>query len=578
MSELPPTPPPPDDGDGDGDDHGVGAMRRNSTLIAAGIALSRVSGLLRDVVLAFFLGANVGADAFRAALKIPNLLQNLLGEGVLSASFIPSYSRLLAEEREEDAGRLAGAVLGLLTVLIGILVLLGMVLAGPLVRVLTPGFSGERLELTVLLVRIMFPGIGFMVLSAWCLGVLNAHRRFFLSYVAPVLWNLGILVTLVSLALTEVTRPAVAAGIGVVVGGAAQLAVQLPRVRRVLRGTLRVSLDRTVTGVRTVLRAFGPVVLGRGALQVAALVELAAASLLAVGAVAVLGYAQTLYLLPIALFGMSVAAAELPELSTLDARGRAALTARLDTGLARSAFFALAATVGYLVVGTDLVTVLFGRGAFDAETSFQVAVVLGFYSLGLVPATASRLLQSVLYAEDDTRTPALYAVARVAVALTVAVPLMLNLDRLVVDLAQPAGFALAEGARLPTLAPVDASLRAVEVNQLRLGTVGLAIGNALGSWVEYLLLRRAVGRRTGSRPRLAGGTGGRLTVVVVALVVLVPVVAGQLPAEVAALPRLVVVGGASGLVYLLAGWLLRVPEAEALLRRVGLRRRPAVSR
>ncbi len=574
MTELPPTPPPPDDGDGDG----VGAMRRNSTLIAAGIALSRVSGLLRDVVLAFFLGANVGADAFRAALKIPNLLQNLLGEGVLSASFIPSYSRLLAEEREEDAGRLAGAVLGLLTVLIGVLVLLGMVFAGPLVRVLTPGFSGERLELTVLLVRIMFPGIGFMVLSAWCLGVLNAHRRFFLSYVAPVLWNLGILVTLVTLALTEVARPAVAAGIGVVVGGAAQLAVQLPRVRRVLRGTLRVSLDRTVTGVRTVLRAFGPVVLGRGALQVAALVELAAASLLAVGAVAVLGYAQTLYLLPIALFGMSVAAAELPELSTLDARGRAALTSRLDTGLARSAFFALAATVGYLVVGPDLVSVLFGRGAFDAETAFQVAVVLGFYSLGLVPATASRLLQSVLYAEDDTRTPALYAVARVAVALTVAVPLMLNLDRIVVDLTQPAGFVLAEGAQLPTLAPVDASLRAVDANQLRLGTVGLAIGNALGSWVEYLLLKRAVGRRTGSRPRLAGGTGGRLAVVVIALAVVVPVVAGRLPAEVAALPRLVVVGGATGVVYLLAGWLLRVPEAEALLRRVGLRSRPGLNR
>jgi putative peptidoglycan lipid II flippase len=549
-------------------------MRRNSTLIAAGIALSRVSGLLRDVVLAFFLGANVGADAFRAALKIPNLLQNLLGEGVLAASFIPSYSRLLAEDREEDAGRLAGAVLGLLTVLIGVLALVGVVLAGPLVRVLTPGFTGERLELTVVLVRIMFPGIGFMVLSAWCLGVLNAHRRFFLSYVAPVLWNLGILATLVTLTLTGVAQPAVAAGIGVVVGGAAQLAVQLPRVRRVLRGTLRVSLDRTVAGVRTVLRAFVPVVLGRGVLQVAALVELAAASLLAVGAVAVLGYAQTLYLLPIALFGMSVAAAELPELSTLDARGRAALTDRLDAGLARSAFFALASTVGYLVVGPDLVDVLFGRGAFDAETAYQVAVVLGVYSLGLVPATASRLLQSVLYAEDDTRTPAIYAVARVAVALTVAVPLMLNLDRIVVDLSQPAGFALAEGASLPTLSPVDASLRAMDTNQLRLGTVGLAFGNALGSWVEYLLLKRAVGRRTGSRPRLAGGTGGRLTGVVVALVVLVPIVAGQLPAEVAALTRLVVVGGASGLVYLLAGWLVRVPEAEALVRRVGLRPRP----
>ncbi|MFP4150112.1 MAG: murein biosynthesis integral membrane protein MurJ [Nitriliruptoraceae bacterium] len=560
-----PTPPPEDD-------DGTRAMRRNSSLIAAGIALSRLSGLVRDVVLAFFLGANVGADAFRAALKIPNLLQNLLGEGVLSASFIPSYSRLLAEGREEDAGRLAGAILGLLTVMLGVLVLVGVALAGPLVRVLTPGFTGQRLELTVLLVRIMFPGIGFMVLSAWCLGVLNAHRRFFLSYVAPVLWNLGILATVITFALSTTVEPAVAAGIGVVVGGAAQLAVQLPRVARVLGGTLRVSVDRRVPGVDAVLRAFGPVVLGRGALQVAALVELAAASLLAVGAVAVLGYAQTLYLLPIALFGMSVAAAELPELSTLDARGRQALTARLNAGLARSAFFSLAATVGYLVVGPELVTVLFGRGAFDAATASQVALVLGAYSFGLVPATASRLLHSVLYAEDDTRTPAVYAIARVALALAVAVPLMLSLDRVVVDLTAPGGVALAEGARIPTLEPVEPALREADANQLRLGTFGLALGNALGSWVEYLLLRRSVARRTGARPRLAGGTGVRLLGTLACLVVTLPLAQAVLPDGAGALVRLLLVGGVAGVTYLVAAWVLRVGEAELLLARVGIRR------
>src|SRR5680860_111828 len=124
-------------------------MRRHSSLIAGGIFLSRLSGLARDAVLAFFLGANVGADAFRAALKIPNLLQNLLGEGVLSASFIPTYSRLLADDREEEAGRVAGAVLGLLLVLTGVLVLLGTLLAHPLTRLLAPGFVGDRLELTV---------------------------------------------------------------------------------------------------------------------------------------------------------------------------------------------------------------------------------------------------------------------------------------------------------------------------------------------------------------------------------------------------------------------------------------------
>lgn len=549
-------------------------MRRSSSLIAAGIALSRLSGLVRDAALAFFLGANVGADAFRAALKIPNLLQNLLGEGVLSASFIPTYSRLVAEDREAEAGRVAGAVLGLLVVLVGLLAVVGILLARPLVRVITPGFVGERLELTVTLVRIMFPGVGLLVVSAWCLGVLNTHRHFFLSYVAPVLWNLGILIGLFTLGAAAVVDPAVAAAFGVVLGGALQVAIQVPTVRRVLRGSLRLSLDRGLPGVRTVLSAFGPIVLGRGVVQLSALVELAVASLLAVGAVAVLGYAQTFYLLPIALFGMSVAAAELPSLSTLGEGGRAALAGRLEAGLARSAFFVTGTMVAYLVLGGDIVDLLFGRGAFDAATVFQVATVLGVYSLGLLPATASRLLQSVLYAVDDARTPAVIAVIRVAVALVVAVPLMFSLDRLVVDLSEPAGFVLAEGAALPSLSPPDAALREATDNQLRLGAVGLAIGSMLGSWLEFLLLRRKVARLA-ARPRLGGGTLGRLLVAGVGALLAAPALVRLLPEDSTSLTRVLVVGGGIGLFYLLVTWLLRVPECRQLLANLTPRRRPS---
>ena len=546
-------------------------MRRHSALIAAGIALSRLSGLVRDAALAFFLGANVGADAFRAALKIPNLLQNLLGEGVLSASFIPTYARLLAEDREQEAGRVAGAVLGLLTVMTGVLVLAGMALAPLLVRVITPGFAGQRLELTVLLVRIMFPGVGLLVLSAWCLGVLNAHRHFFLSYVAPVLWNVGILVSLVTLAATTVLPPVQAAGWGVVLGGALQLGVQVPTVRRVLRGTLRPSLDRHLPGVRTVLAAFGPIVLGRGVVQLSALLELAVASLLAVGAVAVLGYAQTFYLLPIALFGMSVAAAELPSLSTLGAADRAVLRSRLDAGLARSAFFVTGATIAYLLVGRNIVDVLFGRGAFDAATTFQVAIVLGVYSFGLLPTTASRLLQSLLYALDDARTPAVVAVVRVTVALVVAVPLMFALDGLAVDLDGLSGVVFAEPGAGLRLTPADAELREAAENQLRLGAAGLAFGSVVGAWVEFALLRRAVAQRA-VRPRLGGGTLPRLLLASVTAIVAAGIAAWLLPAGSVSLVRLLVVGGTAGIVYLAAAWGLAVGEAEALLARIGLRR------
>src|SRR5690606_9129531 len=170
---------------------------RGSMLVAAGIFLSRIAGLLRETVIGTVLGTTPAADAFKAALRIPNLMQNLMGEGVLSASFIPVYARLRAEGRDEEAGRLAGAIAGLLAALTGVISLVGVVFAAPLTDLLVPGFAEDKYELTVQLTRIMFPGIGFLVLSAWCLGVLNSHKQFFLSYVAPVLWNVAQIAALV---------------------------------------------------------------------------------------------------------------------------------------------------------------------------------------------------------------------------------------------------------------------------------------------------------------------------------------------------------------------------------------------
>ena len=163
------------------------ASRRPAAVVAAGILSSRLAGLARERAMSNYLGVGPAVDAFRAAMRIPNVLQNLLGEGVLSASFIPVYASALERGDEEEAGRIAGAVAGLLAALAGTLVVIGVVFARPLTSVLAPGFTGETFELTVTLTRILTPGIGVLVLSAWCLGVLNSHRRFFLSYVAPVL-------------------------------------------------------------------------------------------------------------------------------------------------------------------------------------------------------------------------------------------------------------------------------------------------------------------------------------------------------------------------------------------------------
>src|SRR5882762_10747627 len=162
-------------------------QRRGAALaVAAGILLSRISGLVRERVFAHYLGNSDAAGAFKAAFRIPNLLQNLFGEGVLSASFIPVYARLLASNDKEEARKTAGAVAALLMLSTSLLVLFGVLATPWLIYLIAAGFHGEKRELTILLVRILFPGAGLLVASAWCLGVLNSHRKFFLSCTAPV--------------------------------------------------------------------------------------------------------------------------------------------------------------------------------------------------------------------------------------------------------------------------------------------------------------------------------------------------------------------------------------------------------
>lgn len=239
-------------------------------LVAAGILLSRVFGLVRQRVTAHYLGAGVVADALSAAFRIPNLLQNLLGEGALSASFIPVYAKLLAEGKREDAGRVAGAIVALLSALVSVVVVIGIVTAPWLVGLIAPGLDSETRELTVLLVRIIFPGLGLLVVSAWCLGVLNAHGRFFLSYASPVLWNAAIIVALLYAGANEAstqTQLAVAVAVASVAGAALQLVVQVPTVLRV-EGGLRLRAGPAAAHVRAVLHNFGPSVATRGVVQV----------------------------------------------------------------------------------------------------------------------------------------------------------------------------------------------------------------------------------------------------------------------------------------------------------------------
>jgi len=483
---------------------------RGSSAVAAGIALSRLSGLLRESLLRSVLALGPAADAFAAALRIPNLLQNLLGEGSLSASFIPVYSRLLGEGRDDEAGRVAGAVAGLLAALAGGLVVVSILAARPLAILLAPGFEGRRLDLTVDLLRITTGGLGLLVLSAWCLGVLNSHGRFFLPYVAPVLWNAA-QVTVLAVAAFGDWSPrgaAIALAWGLVAGGALQFGVQAVAVWR-LAPDLRPSFGRGNAAVADVRRRFGPAVLGRGVLQLSGYLDLVLASLLVTGAVAGLLSAQMLYALPVALFATSVAVAELPEMSRLTS----GLADRALAARRRTAFFVAFCTVAYLVLGESIVGALFGWGAFDADDTRAVALVLAAYSLGLPAVASSRIFQNTLYAVGDTSGPARIAAARVGLAAVVGIALMFPLDRIA-----------AHGGALLTLdgvgwfGPLNAGIRTGSPDP-HLGAVGLALGSACAAWLELALLSRRCRRSvdgtsgpTAVMSRLAPATGAAVVV------------------------------------------------------------------
>ena len=442
---------------------------RFAFLVAAGIFLSRIFGLVRDRVFAHYFGNSDAADAFKAAFRIPNFLQNLFGEGVLSASFIPVYANLLARKDDEEANRTAGAIAALLTFVTSLLVLVGVLATPYLIDAIAPGFHGEKRELTIRLVRILFPGAGLLVFSAWCLGILNSHRRFFLPYVAPVIWNLAMIATLLVYGRRYEQYPLAAIlAWGSVAGSALQVAVQLPSVLRLL-GKLRVTLRDPFGNVKTVVNNFVPVFIGRGVLQISAYVDALLASLLPTGAVAALSYAQTLYTLPVSLFGMSISAAELPVMSgTIGEESEVAevLRKRLNYGLRQIAFFVIPSIAGFLILGGVIVSAIYQTGQFTHDDATYVWGILAGATFGLLASTFGRLYSSTYYALRDTRTPLRYAIIRVALTTIL-------------------GYLCA--VPLPPVLGIEQ----------RWGVAGLTISAGVASWVEFLLLRRTLNRRIG---------------------------------------------------------------------------------
>ncbi len=440
--------------------------------VGAGILLSRLFGLVRQRVISHFLGIGDASDILSAALRIPNAVQNLLGEGVLSASFVPVYARLRAEGREADAGRLARTVFAALAIICAVVVVFGIAAAPLLVSLIAAGFPAAKQAQTVDLVRIFFPGMGVLVLSAWCLGVLNAHRRYLLSYAAPVLWNVAIIAAVLWRgSMDDQAHTAWLVAVGAVIGSVLQFAVQVPTVLRVLApsGATPVRAEMQV-----VASNFAPVVLGRGVVQVSGWVDQMIASLVTDGAAAVLFFAQNIAMLPVSVFGMSVSVTELTDMAERRAEDvEAAIRERLDSALRSVAYFVVPSSAALILLGDVIAGALLQSGSFGRADTIWVWGVLAGSSVGLLAGTMGRVYNSAWYALHDTRTPVRIAVIRIVVAGALG-----SFGALI----------------LPGLAGFDA----------RWGVAALTVSAGIAAWVEFALLRRALNARVGTTGLPAG--------------------------------------------------------------------------
>ena len=445
----------------------------DSSTVAVGILLSRIVGFVRESVIAhYFGGVSIYADALRSAIRIPNILSTLFGEGVLSAAFVTVYAKLRAQGEDEEAEHVAEAVFGILGLLCAVLVLLGVTATPLFIDVIVPGFQGERRLLAIQLVRILFPATGMLVMGAWCLGVLNSHRKFLLSYLAPVPLSTTVIIVTVMAGRTETeSRLLTDVAWGWVLGAIVSFLVQLPTVLGLLPG-FRPSLDVRSKNVRTVIRNFGPVFLSRGVVQISGYIDTIISSKMALGSLSILTCGQFISVLPISLFSMSVAAAELPALASATGSEEeiaAYLRERLSAGLRRIAFFIIPSAVAFLLLGDVIAAAIYQSGKFHRSDVELVWAVLAGSAVGLLATSLGRLYSSAFYALLDPKTPLRFATIRVMLTAVLGVIAALWL---------PQWLGLSQ----------------------KWGVAGLTASAGIAGWVEFMLLRHALSKRIGKTP------------------------------------------------------------------------------
>src|SRR5215467_10693129 len=380
-------------------------LLKSASLISALTLVSRVLGYIRDSRIAFLLGARTAADAYTTAYRIPNLLRRLVGEGAVSAAFIPVFSRYVAEKKKEDAWEFANTLLTVITFVLTAVTLTGILLSPLLVRLFASGFGDTpgKLELTATLNRIMFPYMFLIGLSALAMGILNSFHRFGAPAFAPIVLNLTMIVfSFLGSLFGDVTRTL---AVGVVAGGALQLAVQIPALLDI-GWKIRLKLDFSHPGIRRVAKLMVPVLFGVGIVQINVLVDTQFASYLEEGSVTAIYYADRVMELVLGGYAVAVSTVILPLLSRQAAlREIDELKTTVNFATRLILFITLPATIGLVVLSRQIIEVLFQHGDFDAASTALTAWALPFFAVGLSAFSMLKIIVPAFYALEDTRTP-----------------------------------------------------------------------------------------------------------------------------------------------------------------------------
>jgi putative peptidoglycan lipid II flippase len=407
----------------------AGGLARAAGLAGTATMASRVLGVVREQVLAAYFGAGNAMDAYNVAFRIPNLVRDLFAEGAMSAAFVPTFTRRLTTEGKESAWALGNTVVTALLLVTAVLVVAGIIFAGPLVRALAGDYAAVagKLELTILLTRIMLPFLTLVALAAAAMGMLNSLQRFFVPALAPAMFNVGTIICILALVplMPRLGLHGVAAvAIGTVVGGFGQLAIQWPVLRR--EGfRFRPRVDFRDEGLKRVLVLMGPATIGLAATQVNVFVNTVLAAGEGTGAVSWLSYAFRLMYLPIGLFGVSIATAAMPTVSRHAAGDdRGAIRNTVADGLSLMMMLNVPATVGLAVLSVPIVQVIFERRAFTHTDTLATAAALQFYAIGLVGYSIVRIAAPTFYAIDESRTPVRVSVITVLANAAVNIALV----------------------------------------------------------------------------------------------------------------------------------------------------------